>query len=63
MQLHRKLKTLVGQTTAGFINRIKIHHATKMFDEGCDRINEAMDSVGISSYSHFNSLFKKRNRT
>jgi len=61
MQLHRKLKTLVGQTTTGFINHIKILHATKLFDEGCDRINEAMDSVGISSYSHFNSLFKKMN--
>ncbi|WP_319268643.1 response regulator [uncultured Draconibacterium sp.] len=61
MQLHRKLKTLVGQTTTGFINHIKILHATKLFDEGCDRINEAMDAVGISSYSHFNTLFKKAN--
>jgi DNA-binding response OmpR family regulator len=59
MQLHRKLKTLIGQTTTGFINSIRISHARNLFDQGCDRIQEAMDSVGISSYAHFNTLFKK----
>ena len=61
MQLHRKLKTLVGQSTTEFINTIKINYATKMFDNGCDRINEAMESIGISNYSHFNKIFKKIN--
>ncbi len=32
-----------------------------MFDNGCDRVNEAMYAVGITSYSHFNKLFKKVN--
>jgi signal transduction histidine kinase/DNA-binding response OmpR family regulator len=59
MQLHRKLKSLVGYSATEFINTIKINYATKMFDNGCDRINEAMESVGINSYSHFNKLFKK----
>ena len=59
MQLHRKLKTLIGQTTTGFINSIRISHARYLFDQGCDRIQEAMDAVGISSYSHFNNMFKK----
>lgn len=35
--------------------------ATKMFDEGCDRIQEAMDAIGINSYTHFNDIFKKHN--
>jgi len=61
MQLHRKLKSLVGCSATEFINSIKINYATKMFDNGCDRINEAMEAVGISSYSHFNNLFKKIN--
>jgi signal transduction histidine kinase/ligand-binding sensor domain-containing protein/DNA-binding response OmpR family regulator len=61
MQLHRKLKSLVGCSATEFINSIKINHATKMFDNGCDRINEAMEAVGITSYSHFNKLFKKIN--
>ena len=61
MQLHRKLKALSGQTTTSFINNIKMQYATKMFDEGCDRIQEAMDAVGINSYSHFNEIFKKHN--
>jgi DNA-binding response OmpR family regulator len=61
MQLHRKLKALVGCSATEFINTIKINYATKMFDNGCDRVNEAMDAVGITSYTHFNKLFKKIN--
>ena len=59
MQLHRKLKTLIGQTTTGFINSIRISHARYLFDQGCDRIQEAMVAVGINSYSHFHNIFKK----
>nr|MCU0322086.1 response regulator [Chitinophagaceae bacterium] len=61
MQLHRKLKSLAGCSATEFINTIKINYATKMFDNGCDRVNEAMYAVGITSYSHFNKLFKKVN--
>ncbi|UAM97144.1 response regulator [Polaribacter litorisediminis] len=61
MQLHRKLKGLLGQTTTSFVNKIKMQYAAKMFDEGCDRIQEAMDAVGINSYTHFNNTFKKYN--
>jgi DNA-binding response OmpR family regulator len=59
MQLHRKLKSLVGYSATEFINTIKINYATKIFDKGCDRINEAMEAIGISSYSHFNKLFTR----
>lgn len=59
MQLHRKLKTLIGQTTTSFINSIRISQARYLFDNGCNRIQEAMVAVGISSYSHFNITFKK----
>ena len=59
MQLHRKLRTLIGQTTTGFINSIRISHARHLFDHGCNRIQEAMVAVGINSYSHFNNTFKK----
>lgn len=59
MQLHRKLKTLIGANTTAFINSIRIKEAIQMFDDGCDRVQEAMDSVGINSYAHFITLFKK----
>ena len=59
MQLHRKLKSLVGQSTTKFINTIKINFAKKMIDEGCDRVQEVMDAVGFNSYSHFNTIFKE----
>lgn len=59
MQLHRKLNTLIGQSTTAFINSIRIEKAINMFDNGCDRVQEAMDAVGITSYAHFIILFKK----
>jgi len=59
MQLHRKLKSLTGLNTSSFVNTIKIRVAVDMFDGGCDRVQEAMDAVGINSYSHFSALFKK----
>jgi len=59
MQLHRKLKTLIGMTTTSFINSIRISHARNLFENGCDRIQEAMAEVGINSYSHFNKTFTK----
>jgi ligand-binding sensor domain-containing protein/signal transduction histidine kinase/DNA-binding response OmpR family regulator len=59
MQLHRKLKSLVGQSTTSFILKIKMQHAKNLFDAGYDRINEAMDAVGICSYSYFYNSFKK----
>jgi signal transduction histidine kinase/DNA-binding response OmpR family regulator/ligand-binding sensor domain-containing protein len=59
MQLHRKLKSLTGMSSTAFINKIRIEISTKMFDNGCDRVQEAMDAIGISSYAYFNNLFKK----
>lgn len=59
MQLHRKLKSLTGKNTTSFINYLRIEKAIQLFDNGCDRVQEAMDAVGINSYSHFNSIFKE----
>jgi AraC-like DNA-binding protein len=58
MQLHRKIKLLTGETTTSYINMIKIRHARNMFDQNCDRVQEAMDAVGINSNSYFNKIFK-----
>jgi len=46
MQLYRKLKALAGQSTTSFLNSIKVKYALQMFDQVCDRIQEAMDAVG-----------------
>ncbi|WP_027138658.1 hybrid sensor histidine kinase/response regulator transcription factor [Gaetbulibacter saemankumensis] len=59
MHLHRKLKTLVGETGKSFITQVKIKYAVSMFDNGCDRVQEAMNAVGITNYSNFNNNFKK----
>lgn len=59
MHLHRKLKTLVGESGKSIITKVKIKHATSMFDQGCDRIQEAMDAVGINGYANFNNNFKR----
>lgn len=49
MQLHRMVKSLVGCSATEFVNTIKINYATKMFDNGCDRINEVMEAIGITA--------------
>ena len=59
MQLHRKLKSLAGCSATEFVNNIKIQYAKKLFDEGCDRINEVMDAIGMSSYNHFNKIYTR----
>lgn len=59
MHLHRKLKTLVGETGKSIIANVKIRYAVSMFDNGCDRVQEAMNAVGITNYGNFNNNFKK----
>lgn len=58
MQLHRKVKTITGETSTSYVNMIKMRYARKMFDNGCDRVQDVMDAVGISSNSYLNKLFK-----
>jgi signal transduction histidine kinase/ligand-binding sensor domain-containing protein/DNA-binding response OmpR family regulator len=59
MHLHRKLKTLVGETGKEIIVRVKIKHAVSMFDQGCDRVQEVMNAIGMTNYGSFNNNFKK----
>lgn len=58
MHLHRKIKGITGETSTSYVNLIRMRHAHKLFDDGCDRVQEVMDAVGISSSSYFNKLFK-----
>ena len=30
-----------------------------MFDQGCDRVQEAMNAIGMTNYGSFNNNFKK----
>lgn len=59
MHLHRKLKALVGESGKNIITKIRIKHAVAMFDQGCDRIQEAMSATGMTSYASFNNNFKR----
>lgn len=59
MHLHRKLKTLVGETGKELIIKVKIKHAVSMFDQGCDRVQEVMNAIGMTNYGSFNNNFKK----
>lgn len=58
MHLHRKIKAITGETSTSYVNLIRMRHAHKMLEDGCDRVQEVMDAVGISSSSYFNKLFK-----
>lgn len=60
MSLHRKIKALTGLSMTGYVNVIRIRFARSMFDNGCDRCNDAMTAIGIESTSYFNKLFKEQ---
>ncbi|UXX80067.1 response regulator [Reichenbachiella carrageenanivorans] len=59
MHLHRKLKSLVGESGKSIITRVKVKYAASMFDQGCDRVQEAMDAIGMTNYANFNNNFKR----
>ncbi|QCX00979.1 response regulator [Aggregatimonas sangjinii] len=57
--LHRKIKSLSGLSTTGFINLIRIECAVKLVREKNYRFNEVAYRVGFSSQSYFTRCFKK----
>lgn len=58
-QLHRKIKSLSGETTSEFVNLIRIKKAVELLGSGQYRFNEVAYQVGFSSQSYFNRCFKK----
>ena len=60
MQLHRKLKTLTGQSTTEFIRSIRLKRAAQLLETGHMNVVEVMYEVGIESSSYFSKAFKSQ---
>ncbi len=60
MQLHRKLKALVNQSTSEFIRNIRLQRAAELLRLHKYQIGEVAYQVGFSHLSYFAKCFKER---
>lgn len=57
--LHLKMKAITGESTGGFIKKLRFHAACKLLKDGRYTINEISLLVGFSAPSYFTTSFKK----
>ena len=60
MQLHRKLKTLLGVSATEFLRNERLKTASILLKEGNSNISEIAYSVGYNNISYFTRSFKDR---
>lgn len=58
--LHRKLKTITGQTPNELIRIVRMNKAAELLSSGDYRINEVCERIGIQSLSYFSKTFTKQ---
>jgi YesN/AraC family two-component response regulator len=58
MQLHRKLKSLLGITTSEFIRNERLKIAVDLLKKGENNISEIAYSVGFNEVTYFSKCFK-----
>lgn len=59
VQLHRKLKDLMGVSTSEFIRNLRLKQATILLKENKVNISQIAYAVGFSNPILFSSAFKK----
>jgi YesN/AraC family two-component response regulator len=57
--LHRKLKSLTGQSTTDFIRQIRLKKAKELLLEYNETVSSVAIQVGFNSLSYFNRQFKR----
>ena len=58
MQLHRKLKSLLGITTSEFIRNERLKMAIELLKKGENNISEIAYSIGFNEVTYFSKCFK-----
>lgn len=59
MQLHRKLKSLLGVSSTEFLRKERLKMAATLLEKGNGNISEIIYSVGFNDVSYFNRCFKE----
>lgn len=59
MQLHRKLKSLLGVSTTEFLRNERLKASTELLKKGKANISEIAYSVGFNDVSYFSKCFKE----
>ncbi|MCZ7614793.1 MAG: AraC family transcriptional regulator [Ignavibacteriaceae bacterium] len=59
VQLHRKLKALVGKSAGHFLRSVRLTKAKDFIEEQKGNISEIAYSVGFSSPAYFTKCFKE----
>ncbi|WP_372933559.1 hybrid sensor histidine kinase/response regulator transcription factor [Mariniphaga sediminis] len=57
--LHRKLKSLSGQSATQFIKTIRLNYAMELIDKGNDSMEDVCYASGFNSTSYFSKCFKE----
>jgi len=58
--LHKKLKSLLGQSATEFINSIRVKRAAQLISQKSGSISEIAWKVGFNNLSYFSKIFKKQ---
>ena len=59
MQLHRKLKSLLGVSATEFLRNERLKASTELLKKGKANISEIAYSVGFNDLSYFSKCFKE----
>jgi AraC-like DNA-binding protein len=59
VHLHRKLKSLTGQSITEFVKKVRLKKAMEMIQERKWNVSEVSYKTGFSSISHFSRSFKQ----
>ena len=62
MQLHRKLKSLLGVTSTEFLRNERLKVAAELLKKGNGNISEIAYGVGFNDVSYFSKCFKEMYR-
>ncbi|MFT3794238.1 response regulator [Flavobacterium sp.] len=60
MQLHRKLKTLIGVSATEFLRNERLKAAAELLQKGNANISEIAYTVGFNDLSYFSKCFRER---